>query len=88
MFYFYSYVDTIAQQFIVYQTKSLDESFNKLSSFEFWQKIGEIQNLQGSPEFGDLVKLVNVCFSLSHGNADPERGFSENKYILKNLYEP
>lgn len=66
----------------MYQTETLDESFNELTSYVFWSKVGEILNLQGHSKFGDIVKLVKACFSLSHGNAEPERGFSENKRIL------
>lgn len=56
---------------------------NELTTYAFWKKIGEIQNLQGTPKFGGLTKLVNACLSISHGNAEPERGFSANKKTLQ-----
>lgn len=47
------------------------------------KKIGEIKNLQDERRFAELTALVFTCLSLSHGNADPERGFSFNKAILE-----
>lgn len=67
----------------MYQTETIDENWNELSTYDFWAKVGEIQTLTGEPKFGELAKLVKACLSLSHGNADPERGFSENKKILE-----
>lgn len=67
----------------MYQTETFDENWNGLSTYAFWNKVGEIQTLAENSKFGELVKLVKVCLSLSHGNAEPERGFSENKKILE-----
>lgn len=47
-----------------------------------WHFIGKIKSEDGSIIFKKLVELSKVCSSVSHGNADPERGFSENKHIL------
>lgn len=82
-FVFCSDVDTIWQQFLLYQTESLDVDFNELTSYAFWYKIGDSLDIHGNSKFADLVKLAKACLSLSHGNAEPERGFSENKYILQ-----
>lgn len=58
-----SYIDTIAQQFLMYRTETLDANLDELTSYAFWNKIGEILNLQGNSKFGDLVKLVKACLS-------------------------
>ena len=34
------------------------------------------------PKYEALCKLATICLSMPHGNADVERGFSENKRIL------
>lgn len=49
---------------------------------DYWSFVGKIKNVEGHQKFKILVKLVQICLSVSHGNADPERGFSENKHIL------
>lgn len=69
-------------QFKVYQTESIDVD-PKLDSYSYWCFIGEIQDQQGQPKFGELTKLSKTYLSLSHGNAAPERGFSLNKYVLQ-----
>ena len=38
--------------------------------------------LDGSPKYPFLTSLVKICLTLSYGNADVERSFSENKLIL------
>lgn len=54
-----------------------------MTTYDFWKKISEIESLQNELRFNDLSKLVFACLSLSHANADPERGFSHNKAILE-----
>lgn len=79
----YRYTDLIVQQFRFYQTEEI-EFDPELNSYDYWTKISEIKTLQGEPRFAELSKLVFACLSLSHGNADPERGFSFNKAVLQN----
>lgn len=43
-----------------------------------------MKDVHGSHKYEDIVKMVYACFCLSHGNAAPERGFSDNKYVLEN----
>lgn len=78
----YRYADLIVQQFRFYQTEEL-ELDPELDSYGFWTKISEIKTLQGEPRYAELSKLAFACLSLSHGNADPERGFSFNKGVLQ-----
>lgn len=55
---------------------------SELSTECYWEKIGELKSHDGQLKFTELVKLVKTCLCLSHGNAEPERGFSENKHVL------
>ena len=46
-------------------------------------KVGEICGEDGKKKFSKLTALVNCVLILSHGNADPEKGFSVNKHLLQ-----
>ena len=41
-----------------------------------------IKGEDGQPKCKQLTKLMIVICTLSHGNADPERGFSINKFLF------
>ena len=49
---------------------------------EFWKDVFDLKFNSGSFKYPNLSYLVKACFTLSHGNADVERGFSESGYIL------
>ena len=61
----------------------LDEQESPLDFVKFWVEVGDIKNSDGKPKFKILSKLALTCLCLSHGNADPERGFSLNKHLLE-----
>ncbi|CAN7984763.1 unnamed protein product, partial [Ixodes hexagonus] len=50
---------------------------------DFWQKIFELRLDDGSLKYPLLGALVKALLCLSHGNADVERGFSENRRMLQ-----
>ncbi|KAJ6642316.1 hypothetical protein Bhyg_07263, partial [Pseudolycoriella hygida] len=80
------YTDVIVQQFKFYQTESLDVD-PKWDSYSYWSFVGKIKNSEGEDKFSQLTKLAKTYLSLSHGNADPERGFNINKLLLGNREE-
>ena len=43
----------------------------------------DIKDDAGKRKYTGLCRLMLAVCTLSHGNADPERGFSTNKHILK-----
>jgi hypothetical protein len=49
----------------------------------FWRNVGGIVDIEGRPKYLKLVTFVNLILTLSHGNADPERGFSITKQHLQ-----
>ena len=49
----------------------------------YWNTIGQITNEGGALKYPQLFALAKIVLSLSHGNVVPERGFSINKYALK-----
>jgi hypothetical protein len=48
----------------------------------YWKHIFAMKTSSGSTKFLILSKLVKSILSLSHGNADVERGFSENASLV------
>lgn len=42
-----------------------------------------MKDINGELLYGDLSEMAKTVLCLSHGNSDPERGFSENKYVLE-----
>lgn len=48
----------------------------------YWKRVANILDEEGKPKFAKLSTLVNCLLTLSHGNAEPERGFSINKNQL------
>ena len=48
----------------------------------FLSKVSTIKGEDGKPNYLELAKLILAICTLSHGNSDPERGFSTNKYLL------
>lgn len=77
----YSYTDLIVQQFKMLQADST-EKMEKLTSYIYWKEISKIDNVHGEPKFAEVAKMSTTFMCLSHGNATPERGFSENKAVL------
>nr|XP_037291649.1 uncharacterized protein LOC119187672 [Rhipicephalus microplus] len=51
-----------------------------------WGKIFELKSPGSQPKYPLLSRLVKCLLCLPHGNADCERGFSENKRFYENRY--
>ncbi|XP_077488859.1 uncharacterized protein LOC144099438 [Amblyomma americanum] len=47
-----------------------------------WSSVFALQTPAGQAKYPRITKLVKAALSLPHGNADCERGFSENKQAL------
>ena len=50
---------------------------------DFWFELSERLDDNGKKKFPQLWTLVKCVMLVSHGNADPERGFSINKHMLQ-----
>ncbi|CAF0889999.1 unnamed protein product [Didymodactylos carnosus] len=48
----------------------------------YWNKVFLLTDELGVPKYNTTAKLVKCLLSLSHGNADVERGVSENRNII------
>ena len=52
---------------------------------EYWRKVSLMTNEQGVLKYPTISSVLKSVLVLSHGNSDPERGFSINKAML-NIY--
>ena len=58
-----------------------DGQFKRID--DYWLQISNIRDENGEKKYDKLWVLVKCVMLISHGNADPERGFSINKHVLK-----
>lgn len=72
-------MDLIVQQLKLYQT----ETFDECTTYTHWCKVEVIKDVNGELMYHELSQLAKTILCLSHANSDPERGFSENKYVLE-----
>ena len=49
---------------------------------DYWVEVCGIRDETGKKKYSNLWILVKCIMLISHGNADPERGFSINKHML------
>jgi hypothetical protein len=87
-------VDRVGAEWRVYQMVDIPEEwFRKsqissgnvieyLSIDKYWYQIFSTTTSIGTPQYAVLTKLVKCLLSLSHGNSDVERGFSENNHLV------
>lgn len=74
--------DDIKRQYALYET--VDIAYNpKISLEHYWTTVAAHVGSDGKPCFVELAALAKQCLIVSHGNAIPERGFSENKRLLQ-----
>ena len=69
-----------------YQQKSINGDHYEVIKYHpvdhYWKHVFNIKNNLGVPKFVILSKLIKSLLALSHGNADVERGFSENGALV------
>ena len=49
---------------------------------EYWYKVMQLTDVRGKPKYPALANVVKMARSLSHVQADVERGFNVNKQLL------
>ena len=80
-------IDRISTEWHLYENEAIpDEWFKKSNGYHpidyYWQRVFTLKTNTGANQFIALAKLVKCALALSHGNADVERGFSENAFLL------
>lgn len=81
-------IDRIKAEWFIYQNEQIPnewyEKTNENHSIDhYWKRVFTLKTSFGTDKFIVLPKLVKCVLALSHGNADVERGFSENSFLLK-----
>ena len=82
-------IDRISAEWLIYQNEKIPnewyENLNGYYSIDYyWKNVFTLKTTSGKDKFISLAKLIKCALALSHGNADVERGFSENAFILTN----
>ena len=49
---------------------------------KYWKNFIDLKGSDGGPKYHNVSMVVKACLTLSHGNADVERGFSRSGCIL------
>ncbi|CAF3440502.1 unnamed protein product [Rotaria socialis] len=87
-------IDRVGAEWRVYQMADIPEEwFRKTTVYsdhiieylpidKYWYRIFSTATSTGTPQYVVLTKLVKCLLSLSHGNSDVERGFSENNHLV------
>jgi hypothetical protein len=86
-------VDRVGAEWRIYQMadipddwfkKIIDSSNNAIEYVpidKYWHQVLSTVTSTGVPQYLVLIKLVKCLLSLSHGNSDVERGFSQNNNL-------
>lgn len=77
--------DTLKDEWNLYSMERIVSSDYPSSTDDldvYWFNVSKLVNSTGTQRFPVLCKLAACIGVLSHGNADPERGFSLNKQII------
>ena len=80
-------VPLIADEWKVYQGEDINEKMwkqkGKLRRIDhYWRDILQLKTSSGKDKYTRLEKVVKGVLALPHGNADVERGLSDNKKML------
>jgi hypothetical protein len=87
-------VDRVGAEWRVYQMADIPEDWIKTSTNssnniiqyvpidKYWYHVMSTVTATGTPQYVVLTKLVKCLLSLSHGNSDVERGFSQNNHLV------
>lgn len=89
-------IDRVGAEWRVYEMADIPEDWIKTSTGsssnileyvpidKYWYHIFSTTTTIGTPQYVTLTKLIKCLLSLSHGNSDVERGFSQNNHLVSN----
>jgi hypothetical protein len=80
-------IDRISAEWYLYLHEKIpNEWYEKSNGYHsidyYWKNVFSLKTNTGTDKFIALSKLVKCALALSHANADVERGFSENAFLL------
>lgn len=74
-------ISMLMDEYTVFQLDTTLQSAERVD--EYWQVAFDKKKCDGTPKYPLLSKVVKGLLSIPHGNADVERGFSENRRFLQ-----
>ena len=81
-----SYEDEVIAEDVFVESKGQNDDGTAFINYrridDYWYRVLQITDSRGQPKYSSLGVVVKVALSLSHGQADVERGFSLNKQVL------
>ena len=80
-------IDRVSSEWYDYQNEVIPDDWvetnNEYHSIDhYWRQVLALKTTTGGEKYIGLAKLIKCTLALSHGNADVERGFSENAFLL------
>lgn len=76
-----SKISALMDEHTLFQLEPTETNLS-LSVDQHWQKVFELKKADGSAKYPLLCKVIKALLCIPHGNADLERGFSENRRML------
>ena len=64
------------------ESRSINAGIDDRRVDHFWSKVFELRYVTGRERFTALQKVVMASLVIAHGNADVERGLSDNKRVV------
>ncbi|KAH9378025.1 hypothetical protein HPB48_022696 [Haemaphysalis longicornis] len=74
-------ISMLMDEYTVFRLDTTLESAENVD--KYWQVAFDKKRCDGTPKYPLLSKVVKGLLSIPHGNADVERGFSENRRFLQ-----
>ena len=81
-------VDQVVSNWRTYTLEDIKDIQNaatnnsKIDIAKFWKAVGELQMPSGEKKYTEITKIMMLCMTIAHGNADTERSFSQSALIL------
>ncbi len=78
-----SFVDNVTTEWRLYEAESgIKSEWVNLPVDKYWSHVSQQVDSLGQPKYSNLMVVVKAALTVSHGQADVERGFSLNNHII------
>jgi hypothetical protein len=75
--------DRLKEEWKLMQTQQPEPEMDISDRIEtYWRNFIDLKGSDGGPKYPNVSIIIKACLTLSHGNADVERGFSRSGCIL------
>lgn len=84
-----TFADCLSTEWLLYQADNditpnwyEGDGENLMTVGQYWARVFKQRDVCGQPKYNNIMLVVKAALSVSHGQADVERGFSLNKHII------